>query len=165
MTSKIDSILKNQSGTSLVVALIMMVVITLIALASSYTSIFEIKISGNQRGKANSFFGADACVNAVLPYAASINPASFVPIVGDSSTEQCNPFSSAAIPTPPPNPTSATGWVRHFKNESGPPRGTGASALHIGYLYYAIDCEGCDTAGSAAKTVIRQEITRLVPVE
>ncbi len=165
MTSKMNSILKNQSGTSLVVALIMMVVITLIALASSYTSIFEIKISGNQRGKANSFFGADACVNAVLPYAASINPASFQRIAPDTSTPQCNPFSNAAIPIPPPNPTSATGRVRHFENEFGPPRGTGASALHIGYLYYEIECTGCDTAGSAAKTVIRQDITRLVPVE
>ncbi len=161
MTSKINSILKNQSGTSLVVALIMMVVITLIALASSYTSIFEIKISGNQRGKANSFYGADACVNAVQPYAASIDPASFNPIVGDSSTETYNPFSNPAIP----NPTSATGAVLYFKNESGPPRGTGDSAIHIGYLYYGIDCTGCDTAGSAAKTVIRQDITRLVPVE
>ena len=68
MASKTNTILKNQSGTALVVALIMMVVITLIALASSYTSIFEIKISGNKRGATNAFYATDAGINAITPY-------------------------------------------------------------------------------------------------
>ena len=80
MASKTNAFLKNQSGAALVVALIMMVVITLIALASSYTSIFEIKISGNKRGGTNAFYAADAGVNAIISYpiySFPSNPASY----------------------------------------------------------------------------------------
>ena len=47
--------LKDESGAVLVVALIMMVVLTLIGIAGSFTSIFEIMISGHKRGSTDAF--------------------------------------------------------------------------------------------------------------
>jgi hypothetical protein len=57
--------LNNQSGAALVIALLMMVVLTLIGLASTFTSTFEIKLSGNKRGSTNAFYSADSGVQVV----------------------------------------------------------------------------------------------------
>src|SRR4030042_3382975 len=66
MATKLNITLKDQSGTALVIALIMMIVLTLIGLASSYTSIFEIKLSGNKRGTTDAFYAADSGVQIVM---------------------------------------------------------------------------------------------------
>ena len=110
MASKTNTILKTQSGAALVVALIMMVVITLIALASSYTSIFEIKISGNKRGATNAFYAADAGVNAIVPYASNFDVSKYTVLVANTSSTY-NPFSDSTIP----NPTSAEEILYRFK--------------------------------------------------
>jgi type IV pilus assembly protein PilX len=166
MAIKINSTLKNQSGTALVVALIMMVVITLIALASSYTSIFEINLSGNKRGKTNAFFVADGGVNAIQNHTAAfdLDPALgyFTLMTGSTSTYQSNPFATG---NPAPNPTSATATVEYYSNETGAPRGTGTTAVYLNYAYYQIIVEGRDTVGSAARAQISQDVTRLLPVE
>jgi len=47
MTKKIN-ILKDESGAVLVIALVMMVVMTMIGIAGSFTSIFETIISGHR---------------------------------------------------------------------------------------------------------------------
>ena len=61
MSKKMAYPLKDQSGVALVLALIMIVILTLIGLASTYTSTFEMKLSGNKRGTTDAFYAADAC--------------------------------------------------------------------------------------------------------
>jgi hypothetical protein len=51
--------IRSQSGLALVLALIMMVVLTLIGLASMSTSTKEVKLSGNVRGLVNAFHTSD----------------------------------------------------------------------------------------------------------
>jgi hypothetical protein len=58
--------LKEQSGAALVIALIMMVVLTLIGLASTFTSIFEAKLSGIKRESTAAYYAADAAAQAVF---------------------------------------------------------------------------------------------------
>jgi hypothetical protein len=159
MTSKKKTLLKNQSGTALVVALIMMVVITLIALASSYTSIFEIRISGNKRGKTNAFYSAEAGINAIQPYISNFDVSKYITLI-PNTTSQYNPFSDASIP----NPTSAQGNIVAFLNQKEPPRG-GGWGQGVAYMYYQVQSIGHDTAGSGATSEIRQDIMRLVPVQ
>jgi len=66
VTKRIDTNkMKNQSGAALVIAMIMMIVLTLIGLASTFTSIFESKLSGNKRESTGAFFAADAGLEAV----------------------------------------------------------------------------------------------------
>jgi Tfp pilus assembly protein PilX len=159
MTSKKKTLLKNQSGTALVVALIMMVVITLIALASSYTSIFEIRISGNKRGKTNAFYSAEAGINAIQPYISNFDLTKYIPLI-PSTTSHYNPFSDASIP----NPTSAQADIVAYLNQTAPPRG-GGWGQGVAYMYYGVTCIGNDTAGSGATSKIQQDIMRLVPVQ
>ena len=64
-TKRIDIKMENQSGAALVIALIMMIVLTLIGLASTFTSTFESKLSGNKRESTGAFFAADAGLEAV----------------------------------------------------------------------------------------------------
>lgn len=65
VTKRIDTKRKNQSGAALVIAMIMMIVLTLIGLASTFTSIFESKLSGNKRESTGAFFAAEAGLEAV----------------------------------------------------------------------------------------------------
>ena len=44
----------------------MIIVMTLIVLAASFTSIFEIKLAGNKRGSTDAFFAADSGVQIVM---------------------------------------------------------------------------------------------------
>jgi len=65
VTKGIHIKMKNQSGAALVIAMIMMIVLTLIGLASTFTSTFESKLSGNKRESTGAFFAADAGLEAV----------------------------------------------------------------------------------------------------
>jgi hypothetical protein len=58
--------LKEQSGAALVIALMMMVVLTLIGLASTFASIFEAKLSGIKRESTAAYYAADAAAQAVF---------------------------------------------------------------------------------------------------
>jgi hypothetical protein len=66
--------LTEESGTALVVALIMMVVLTLIGLASMLTSIFEAKLSGIKRESTAAYYAADAAAQAVFNNNANFQP-------------------------------------------------------------------------------------------
>ena len=67
--------LNNQSGAALVVALIMIVILTLIGLASTFTSTFESKLSGHKRESTGAFFTAEAGLEAAKADTANFDPA------------------------------------------------------------------------------------------
>src|SRR4030042_5231811 len=73
MQSDKNSILRDQACAALVIALVMIIVLTVIGLASNFTSIFEIKLSGNKRGSTDAFYTADAGVHAVLSNLGNFN--------------------------------------------------------------------------------------------
>jgi Tfp pilus assembly protein PilX len=161
MAPKADSILKNQSGMALVVALIMIVVLTLIALASSYTSIFEIKLSGTKRASADAFYAADAGVSQITTNTANFNLNSY-----DAGTHTYSPFSDPGNATP--NPTNAVATITYIPTQSGPPRGTGFSAVNLDYAYYQIQSVGKDQHSSispVSTATIQEEIVRLLPIQ
>jgi hypothetical protein len=174
MVAKTNTILRNQSGAALVIALIMLVVITLIALASSYTSIFEIKISGNKRGSTDAFYAADAGINAITSYPTfsfPSNQASYTVLVlntlgyDPSTNVNIPPSVRSLIPTVTPPLTISTAPVKWYMNQSGPPRGGGYSALNVSYTYFQVQCVGSDSAGSGAQTTVQEEVVRLLPVQ
>lgn len=66
--------LKEQSGAALVIALMMMVVLTLIGLASTLTSIFEAKLSGIKRESTAAYYATDAAAQAVFNNDANFQP-------------------------------------------------------------------------------------------
>jgi Tfp pilus assembly protein PilX len=56
------SVLKNEKGIALVIALIMLIVLTLIGISSINSSIFETKLSGNERVGSSAFYAAEGGV-------------------------------------------------------------------------------------------------------
>ena len=84
MAIKLDHTLKNQSGAALVIALIMMIVLTLIGLASTFTSTFEIRLSGNKRGSTDAFYAAEGGIQATLANSANFTPSTYTLIPNSS---------------------------------------------------------------------------------
>ena len=158
MSEEADSILNNRSGSALVVGLIMIIVMTLIALAASYSSIFEIQISGNKRGSTDAFYSADAGFNTIGSYVQNFDLGKYDPVL-----HTYNPFNDPTIP----NPTNAVATITYVPTQSGPPRGTGFSAVNLGYAYYQILSTGNDqaTVSSPSTAQVQGEVVRLLPIQ
>jgi hypothetical protein len=162
MPTNANTILTHQSGAALVIALVLLVVITLAGLASSYTSIFEIMLSGTKRASTNAFYAADTGINGMTTNIANFN----LNLDSYKTTHQYRPFSDPANVTP--NPTKVAGPTAPITNihtQSGPPRGMGFSALNLSYAYYEVRSVGKDqaTLTSQSSATIQEEVVRLLP--
>jgi hypothetical protein len=155
-TQRVD-IFKNQSGVALVIAMIMIIVMTVIVLAASLTSIFEIKLAGNKRGSTDAFFAADSGVEVVKANIENFDlPGKYVGNKYDPFTDPSNP-----------NPTKAKAVVTYISSQSGAPRGSGYSATgNYEFTHYIIESTGQDqTESSTVKSTckILEKVVRLVP--
>jgi Tfp pilus assembly protein PilX len=56
------SVFKNEKGVALVIALIMLIILTFIGISSISSSVFETKISGNERVGSSAFYAAEGGV-------------------------------------------------------------------------------------------------------
>jgi hypothetical protein len=66
--------LRDRSGVALVIALIMIVVLTLIGLSSTFTSVFETKLSGTKRESTSAYYATDAAAQAVFNNNGNFDP-------------------------------------------------------------------------------------------
>ena len=57
-----SSALKNEKGVALVIALIMLIILTFIGISSISSSVFETRISGNERVGSSAFYAAEGGV-------------------------------------------------------------------------------------------------------
>jgi hypothetical protein len=156
MSKKILYPLKDQSGVALVLALIMIVILTLIGLASTYTSTFEMKLSGNKRGTTDAFYAADSGVQVIVANVENFSlPGKYVDNKYDPFTDPNNP-----------NPTKAKVLVQYDTTQEGSPRGSGFSAISFEFKHFVIDSIGQDQMDiSLVKSAseIEQKVVRLVP--
>ena len=156
MSKKIVYPLRNQSGVALVLALIMIVILTLIGLASTYTSTFEMKLSGNKRGTTDAFYAADSGVEVVVANVDNFSlPGKYVDNKYDPFTDPNNP-----------NPTKAKVLIQYDTTQEGSPRGSGFSAISFEFKHFLIDSKGQDQMDvSLVKSAseIEQKVVRLVP--
>jgi hypothetical protein len=174
MSRKTHHILKEESGAALVVALLMIVILSLIGLASSSTSTFEIKLSGNKRAATDAFYTSDGGLQSVMPNVANFNASSgYAPVVtGNLPVELQNEL----IDTSFTNPTlSLPGGIAfsdppevtiYHTAVTRVPRGLGLSAIAFQYNYYIIDSVGEDQLDFnpvKSNCEIRQKIVRLIP--
>jgi len=156
MERKIHICLKNESGAALVIALIMIIVMTLIVLASSLTSMFEIKLAGNKRGSTNAFYSADSGVQVTLGRIENFN------LPGQYVDNKYNPFTDNNNP----NPTNASVSISFDPIQQGAPRGTGISAISFGFNHYMIESTGKDQVESSpvkSQCTVQEKIVRLIP--
>jgi Tfp pilus assembly protein PilX len=159
MAIKTDGILKDQTGAAIIVALIMMIVLTLIGLASTFTSTFEIKLSGNKRGATDAFYAADSGVNVVTARIENFNLNSY-----DPGTNKYNPFTDSENI----NPTQATANIEYYPTEKAAPRGLGYSAVNLEYAHYLVESTGQDqtnTSSTRSSAIIQEKVVRLMPTQ
>lgn len=66
-------ILKNEQGSVLVLAMVVLVVLTIIGIAATRTSTTELRIAGNEKFYKEAFYSADAGISYMLATAPSVN--------------------------------------------------------------------------------------------
>jgi Tfp pilus assembly protein PilX len=155
MDIKNSSIFKNQSGAALVIALIMMIVLTLIGLASIFTSTFDIKISGNKRGSTDAFYAADSGVAVVTARIENFN-------INLYNTGTYNPFTDPNNV----NTTQAQVNITHEATQEGAPRGYGFSAINFEFEHFLIASTGRDRTDInpiRSTSTVQEKLVRLVP--
>lgn len=171
---KTVKVLQDESGVALIIALFMMVIISLIGLASSSSSIFEIKLSGNKRGATDAFYTADGGAQSVLANIGNFNTSAGYEAVTTNdlpvelqteSIDQKLTSPALSLPTgisfnDPPQVA-----IYHTTKDSVP-RGLGLSAVNLEYSYYIIDSIGRDQGDLSlfkSNCEIRQKIVRVIP--
>ena len=125
-----NTLLKNESGMALVVALITMIVLTLIGLASTFTSTFEIMLSGEKRRSTDAFYGADSGANVI-----AIRYQNFTP-----GRTDYNPFTDPANS----NPTNVVAKIDYDPLKIGPPEG---ESFNNDFAYFCVESRGDDRMG------------------
>lgn len=157
METQKGDIFRNQSGAALVIALIMIIVMTLIVLAASFTSIFEIRLAGNKRGSTDAFYAADSGVQVVIANIENFDlPGKYVGNKYDPFTDPKNT-----------NPTKAQVQINYDGTQSGAPRGMGFSATgNYEFVHYVIESMGKDQIELSpirSTCTIQEKVVRLVP--
>ena len=156
MSIKTNFMLKDQSGVALVISLIMIVILTLIGLASTYSSTFEIKLSGNKRGTTDAFYAADSGVQVVVSNIKNFD------LPGKYVDDKYNPFTDSSNP----NPTKAKVTIAHDTIQQGSPRGIQMSATNFGFEHYVVESTGSDQMELSpikSNCTIQQKVVRMVP--
>jgi type IV pilus assembly protein PilX len=167
-------ILGNQSGVALVVALLMIVILSLIGIASSSNSTFEIRLSGNKRGSTDAFYAANGGSKSVLPIIANFNTSSGYVAVTQSALPTELQTESIDLGTTAPTLdlpggvsfTSPPQVTIYHTTVAKVPRGLGLSAIAFQYNYYIIDSVGQDQMDLSlirSNCEIREKIVRLIP--
>jgi hypothetical protein len=155
----------------------MIIVLTVIGLAANFTSIFELKLSGNKRGSTDAFYTADGGVQAVLADLTNFNIVGYTAV--DPSTlplDLQNDSIDLRLTSPSfsslPSGVSFVERPRvtiYHTTKTGAPRGVGFSASGtVEYQYHVIDSIGRDQAEISlirSSSRVREKIVRLVPVQ
>ncbi|NWF91956.1 MAG: hypothetical protein HXY46_03500 [Syntrophaceae bacterium] len=149
-----NSALRNQSGAALVIAMTMMIVLTLIAIGSIFTSTFEIRISGNKRCSTDSFYAADSGVQVVLARTQNFDMNLY------TATGQYDPSTDANNPIP----ANTTVLITNDTTQEGAPRGYGFSAMSFEFEHFLVTSTGesCPNP-NPARTIVQEKVVRLIP--
>jgi len=156
-------VLKDQSGAALVIALIMLIILTLMGLAATFTSTFEVMLSGNKRGATDAFYSADSGIQVVVANLENFDLPGKYEKIEENVYIYNNPFTDPNNP----NPTRASVYIKYFSNRSDAPRGSGFSATgnfeFAHYLIHSIGQDQLEQNPMKANCEIEQKVVRLIP--
>lgn len=158
MKLKRGSILLNESGTALLVALVMMIVLTLIGLASIMASTFDIKLSGNKKGTTDAFYAADSGIQATLSDLENFNLARYA--ANNKYVDVLNDGLKANS-----NPTNAYVVLLHDTTLTGAPRGSGYGT-HVDFTHFLVTSSGQDQVDAGlikSRCTIEEKVVRIIP--
>ena len=90
--------LKNEKGVALVIALIMLIILTFIGISAISSSVFEAKISGNERWGSAAFYAASAGVEVGISRLPDISVYGPIPVGSDETCRSGNLTSTSPQP-------------------------------------------------------------------
>jgi len=173
MGKKSNLILRNESGVALVVALLMIVILSLIGLASSSTSTFEIKLSGNKRGATDAFYTADAGAQSVMANSGNFSTSYYGSFdLNSLPVELRNELIDSRLTSPSLSLPSGVSYPEgpqvtiYHTSKSSAPKASGFSAINFLFEQYIIDSIGRDQLDASANRPnceIREKVVRLIP--
>ena len=153
------AVLKDQSGVVLVISLMLLVVITLITLASTFTSTVEVKLGGNKRGSTDAFYAAESGIQVAAANVDNFN------LSGKYTDNKYDPFTDPKNS----NPTGAKVTIYHDATQQGAPRGLGFSATgNFEFSHFLIELTGQDQAESSpirSTCTVQEKVVRLLPTQ
>ncbi len=155
---KPEKVLGNQSGTILVIALLMMMILTLITLSASSTAILDNKLSGNKKTSTAAFYAAESGIQATESNIAHFSP------LEKYVDNKYNPFADSTSP----NPTNAKVIIKHEAGREGAPRGMGMSAINFEFEHYVITSTGQDEVESGfprSTCTVEEKVVELIPTQ
>lgn len=93
--------LRDEKGSTLVLALMILVILTLLGIAATNTSIIEIQIAGNEKAYQEAFFKADAGISFVVAECPPVGDPYTVHTVieGDLDNDGSNDFRITYLPS------------------------------------------------------------------
>ncbi len=160
MPMKPTAILKDQSGVILVISLMMLVVITLFTLASTFTSTVEVKLGGNKRGSTDAFYASESGIQVAIANVDNFDPGKYIGSKYDPFTDPSNPN---------PNPTGAKVTIYQDTAQQGAPRGLGLSATgNFEFSHFLIESTGQDQTESSpirSTCTVQEKVVRLLPTQ
>jgi len=134
--------LKNEDGAVLVIALIILVLLTLMGIAITTTSEFEIHIAGNERIYKENVYNAEAAAMEaaqIMEEAASLDSGAISWIKSIGSVTLANIRDNAWFEANSQAVSfDASGSVRYLAVEEGVPEGTSLDMTKTGLYSYAI---------------------------
>jgi type IV pilus assembly protein PilX len=154
------SILRNQEGTALILALVMLVVLSILGAMSLSTTDTEIDISSNYRNSKEAFFAAERAIEY-----ASTNGDIYTSI-GTGSVNLNNTGTYASDVSEGSGPktsgldTNAANQVTYLSTGPLPP-GTGTDPTYFESRYYLINATGKGPRNSSTR--IEAQVARVVP--
>ena len=167
-------ILREESGMSLIVALLIMLVLSVIGLSAVMNSTFEMRLSGNKRGSTNAFYTAEAGAQSVLADMANFSLASYtlVPNTSGLPVDLRREDIGAQLTSPSFSAPSGVSFndspevTIYHSNNTTVPKGLGFSAVHFEFNYYIIDSLGrdqIDASANKANSNVQEKIVRILP--
>lgn len=145
---------KSQRGFALVATLMMLLVLTLIAVAVVCTSTVETKLAGIKRGETNALYSTDGTVQLVVGNSENFLTSKFTDNKYDPFTDSANV-----------NPAKAKAEVAFLADQIGCPRGLGFGSTSFEFEYFSVNVTGQDQVEAIAKSSseVEETVGRLVP--
>jgi len=152
MTTQRIRTFHSQQGAALVVGLILLVAVTLMALASMNTATLDLMMAANEQYRSRAFYAAETGVEVGFNNQAAFNTNSDFPMTANVSTGAGNDAYRYSVTRPPVG--------IHLPGQVVPTAPSGNSLGTFGSVYFKMDVTGVSERNAADNVV--QEVVEIV---
>ncbi|UCF83665.1 MAG: hypothetical protein JSV50_21290 [Desulfobacteraceae bacterium] len=137
---------KNENGSVLVVALLILVLLTIIGISAMSTTNVELKISGNEKSYKMALYAAEAARGYVEKTPELYGPDNITPGAGLNFPDEDNPSVLVELGS-----TQSFGGSVEYLRFSAPPRGTGTQVGTFKAHNYKMTCKGYGSSNAESQ--------------